>query len=61
MNTTLNQPLTNPTYKAAIIASAAIETHFANQLANAAARGEKNLAPEPNKRIIATIIDEPCI
>ena len=57
MNTTLNQPTTNPTYKAAIIASAAIETHFANQLANAAARGEKNLAPEPNKRIIATMID----
>lgn len=57
MNTTLNQSTTNPTYKAAIIASAAIETHFASQLANAAARGEKNLAPEPDKRIIATIID----
>jgi DNA integrity scanning protein DisA with diadenylate cyclase activity len=57
MNTTLNQPITNPTYKAAIIASAAIETHFASQLANAAARGEKNLAPEPDKRIIATMID----
>lgn len=57
MNTTLNQSTTNPTYKAAITASAAIETHFASQLANAAARGEINLAPEPDKRIIATMID----
>ena len=57
MNTTLNQPTTNPTYKAAITASAEIETHFVSQLANAVARGENNLAPEPDKRIIATMID----
>lgn len=57
MNAALGQQTTNPTYKAAITASATIETHFANQLANAAARGEKNLAPEPDKHIIASMID----
>jgi len=57
MNTTLNPTAINPTYKAAITASATIEMHFANQLANAAIRGEKNLAPEPGKHIIATMID----
>ena len=39
----------NPTYKAALKASTAIERHFAHQLADAFARGERNLAPEPNK------------
>jgi hypothetical protein len=51
------QPITNSTYKAAITASAGIETHFAYQLANAVERGEKNLAPKPDKHIIAAMID----
>lgn len=46
-----------PTYKAARKVSAAIEQHFMHQLATAADRGEENLAPEPSKQIIETIID----
>jgi len=49
--------LSEPSYKAARLASANIEKHFANQLASAAMRGEVNLAPEPNKRAIEAIID----
>jgi len=47
----------NPTYKAAQTASANIETHFANQLAAAAIRGEENLAPKPGKYVIENMID----
>jgi len=47
----------NPTYKAALKASAAIERHFAHQLSQAFLRGEKNLAPEPGKQAIEAIID----
>ncbi|MGN6181754.1 MAG: putative sensor domain DACNV-containing protein [Mucilaginibacter sp.] len=46
-----------PTYKAARKVSAAIEHHFMHQLAAAADQGEKNLAPEPSRQIIETIID----
>ena len=49
--------ISEPTYKAARSVSGAIESHFAGQLAAAAARGERNLAPEPDKRTIAAIID----
>jgi hypothetical protein len=51
------QPTSNPTYKAALTASGNIEKHFADQLANAMKRGEKNLAPKPDKYIIETMID----
>src|ERR1700744_2379314 len=46
-----------PTYKAARKVSAAIERHFMQQLAAAADRGEQNLAPEPSRQTIETIID----
>jgi hypothetical protein len=46
-----------PTYKAAFKVSKGIEDHFAHQLNAAAARGERNLAPEPTKAIIEWIID----
>jgi hypothetical protein len=57
MSTQTYQLLAQPTYKAAFIASQAIETHFAEQLSAAALRGEKNLAPEPGKQVIEAIID----
>lgn len=57
MNDILNQPKITSTYKAAATASAAIETHFAHQLANAIERGETNLAPEPQRQIIEAMID----
>ena len=48
---------TYPTYKAARKVSTVIEQHFMQQLAAAADRGEKDLAPEPNSHIIETVID----
>jgi hypothetical protein len=57
MSSDVQSIVSTPTYKAAIRASQAIETHFANQLSTARERGEKNLAPEPGKLEIATIID----
>jgi hypothetical protein len=44
-------------YKAARLVSGAIESHFAQQLADAARRGEGCLASEPTKPIIEAIID----
>jgi len=49
--------LSQATYKAAFKVSSAIEKHFAYQLSAAAASGEKNLAPEPDKHVIEAIID----
>jgi DNA integrity scanning protein DisA with diadenylate cyclase activity len=49
--------LSYPTYKAARKVSTVIEQHFTQQLTAAAIRGEKNLAPEPSKQTIETIID----
>jgi hypothetical protein len=46
-----------PTYKAARKVSATIEKHFMQQLAAAADRGEKNLAPEPTSQVVESIID----
>lgn len=46
-----------PTYKAARKVSEAIGQHFMQQLAAAADRGEKNLAPEPSRPAIETMID----
>lgn len=46
-----------PAYKAARSVSGAIEKHFAAQLAAAFERGERDLAPEPQKHIIEAIID----
>lgn len=57
MHDILNKPTSRSTYKAAITASAGIETHFAHQLANAIERGEKNLAPKPGRHIIEAMID----
>ena len=56
MSLTLH-PATNSTYKAALRASTDIEKHFSRQLDSAAARGEENLAPKPDKYIIETMID----
>lgn len=55
--TTLKNLIPEPAYKAARAASANIERHFANQLAEAAKRGEADLATEPNRNTIETIID----
>jgi hypothetical protein len=49
--------ISETSYKAARLVSGAIETHFAEQLAAAAKRGEDGLAPEPRKQIIEAIID----
>src|ERR1700740_3688599 len=57
MNSDTRSILHEPTYKAARLVSGAIEKHFAGQLATAAKRGEQNLAPEPSKHTIESIID----
>jgi hypothetical protein len=57
MNNGIKTVVAGPTYKAARLVSSAIERHFAAQLAAAAERGESNLAPEPSKHTIETIID----
>src|SRR5688572_9033171 len=46
-----------PTYQAARAVAATVETHFAHHLAQARARGEQELAPEPSARTIERIID----
>jgi len=51
------QLVSNPTYKAASTSSGDIERHFADELADAMKRGEKNLAPKPHRYIIETMID----
>jgi hypothetical protein len=57
MSNDIKSMLHEPTYKAARTVSGAIEKHFAAQLAAAVIRGEDNLAPEPQKQVIAAIID----
>jgi hypothetical protein len=57
MNNDTRSVLHEPTYKAARLVSGAIEKHFAGQLAAAAERGDANLAPEPSKHTIESIID----
>lgn len=57
MNNDTRSVLHEPTYKAARSVSGAIEEHFIGQLAAAAERGEPNLAPEPSKHTIESIID----
>src|ERR1700740_160793 len=57
MNSDTRSILHEPTYKAARLVSGAIEKHFAGQLTAAAERGEQNLAPEPSKHTIESIID----
>jgi len=57
MNNDTRLMINEPTYKAARSVSDAIEKHFEEQLAAAALRGETNLAPAPQKRSIAAIID----
>lgn len=49
--------INEPAYKAARSVSGTIENHFAEQLAAAASRGEKDLAPEPQRQTIEAIID----
>lgn len=46
-----------PTYQAARAVAGTVETHFAHYLAQARARGEQELAPEPSARTIERIID----
>src|SRR6266850_4099302 len=57
MNNEIRSMISETSYKAARLVSGAIETHFAEQLAAAAKRGEDGLAPEPRKQIIEAIID----
>jgi hypothetical protein len=57
MNNEIRSMVHAPTYKAAYSVSRAIEKHFVEQLAAAAIRGEKDLAPEPQKQVIEAIID----
>ncbi len=45
------------TYQAAQLVAATIETHFAMHLAEAAAKGEIDLAPQPPARVIEAILD----
>ena len=47
----------NPTYQAASLAAPAIEEHFARHLGDARKSGEDGLAPQPEARAIAAIID----
>jgi hypothetical protein len=46
-----------PTYQAAQAVAATVELHFARHIASARARGELELASEPNAQTIAAIID----
>jgi hypothetical protein len=57
MESQIQISLPQPTYKAAITASAGIEAHFEHQQAAAKDRGEENLASKPNRNAIAVIID----
>jgi len=45
------------TYQAAQIVAPTIETHFAEHLAEASAKGELDLAPQPPARVIEAILD----
>lgn len=45
------------TYQAAQLVAATIETHFAEHLADASAKGEIDLAPQPPARVIEAILD----
>ncbi len=45
------------TYQAAQIVALTIESHFAEQLAKASAKGEVDLAPQPPARVIEAILD----
>ena len=45
------------TYQAAKIVAPIIETHFAKHLADASAKGEIDLAPQPPARVIEAILD----
>jgi hypothetical protein len=57
MNHETRSVISEPAYKAARSVSRAIESHFAEQLAAAIKRGEKDLAPEPQRQVIEAIID----
>ncbi|HTI60273.1 putative sensor domain DACNV-containing protein [Mucilaginibacter sp.] len=57
MNNVTGLMIGEPAYKAARSVSGAIEKHFEEQLGAAALRGETNLAPAPQSRSIAAIID----
>jgi hypothetical protein len=48
---------TDPTYQAANTVAPIVEAHFARTLAEARRMGEDGLAPEPNARAIAAIIN----
>jgi hypothetical protein len=47
----------NPTYQAASTAAPEVEAHFARHLAEARQLGQDGLAPQPDARSIASIID----
>jgi hypothetical protein len=57
MDNFTRQIIQEPTYKAALLVSEAVEAHFAAQLAAATARRDNDLAPEPQKHVIEAIID----
>ncbi len=49
--------LNDSKYKAAQVVSETVEIHFAQHLASAKEKGEKNLAPEPTAQIIESLLD----
>lgn len=57
MDNLTRQIIQQPAYNAARLVSEAVEMHFAAQLAAATARGDNDLAPEPQKHVIEAIID----
>src|SRR5688500_2944057 len=57
MSTETINNLREPTYQAARTVAATVERHFAHHIAAARERGEQELAPEPDRRAIETIID----
>ena len=53
----INYMLENPTYQAAITAAPIVEKHFIRHLEEARKNGETELAPKPDERAIAGIIN----
>jgi sensor domain DACNV-containing protein len=57
MSTETSDIIREPAYQAARAVAATVEEHFAHHIAAARGRGEQELAPEPDKTAIETIID----
>ena len=57
MTTEITAPIRQTTYQAARAVASTIEAHFARHIKNARARGEEELAPNPDRAAIEAIID----